>query len=296
MKKFLVKIMVSGFIVFLLLNIVSFFSLFFLEKSNFYKQQFVVNGVSESSFDYVVLGSSTGLTTLDTKVIDSVSGLNGLNISMDDSALGSHYLMLQHFYGSGKKTNKLVLTVTPWDMGNDLPEISDNDYRFLPHIQNKEVFDYFEEINEHKLNVYTLSKYFPIVGVSYFNTEIFYPSLVSAYKPNQRNRFDDKGNYSYPVNTNVNLKDTVLKKEEIIIANPYYYKIQEFCNNNKIELIIYISPMYNRDIYLEDSQYFSVVNHSYIFKDDSKYFYDNIHVNNIGRFICSAEFAKRIIK
>ena len=70
-----------------------------------YKNQFVKNGVKETEFDYVVLGSSTGLTTLDTKLIDEKMYTSGLNISMDDTSLSSHYLMLQYFLSLGKKRN-----------------------------------------------------------------------------------------------------------------------------------------------------------------------------------------------
>ena len=84
MKQFLKSIGLYGLISFLFFNGIAFLCLFFLSKSSFYKPSFVKNGVVNNSFDYVVLGSSTGLTTLDTKLIDSVTGMKGLNISMDD--------------------------------------------------------------------------------------------------------------------------------------------------------------------------------------------------------------------
>lgn len=94
MKKFLTKIVLYTFFILLIGNGIAWLSLYFIGKSNLYKPQFVKNGVKEKYFDYVVLGSSTGLTTLDTKLIDEKLKTKGLNISMDDSALSSHYLML----------------------------------------------------------------------------------------------------------------------------------------------------------------------------------------------------------
>lgn len=294
MKKFLYKIFLFGLAVFLLLNIVSYLSLYFLGKSNYYKQQFVVNGVKETTFDYVVLGSSTGLTTLDTKLIDSLSNKKGLNISMDDSGLSSHYLMLKFFYDSGKQTDKLVLAVTSHDIGNKLPSISDNDYRFLPHIYNSEVYDYFQELDKTYFNVFTLSKYCPLIGVSYFNAEVFYPSLIAAMKPLHRNRFDNRGNYSYPNNSKT-LKKTEknIKEQNIQINNPYYHKIKEFCNQKDIELIVYLSPVYKVKASFTDNV--KIINHSN-FLESAECFYDNIHVNGYGRKECSTEFAKVIFK
>lgn len=289
MKRFLTKIFVYGFVIFVLLNIISFLSLFFLANSNFYKQQFVVNGVKEKSFDYVVLGSSTGLTTLDTKLIDSIAYTKGLNISMDDSSLNSHYLMLQHFYNSGKTTNKLVLAVRDHDMKDMNPQVGDNDYRFLPHIQNEDVFNHFKNDNQESLmNVYTISKYFPLVGVSYFNTELFYPSLQAFIKPKYRNRFDDRGNYTYPISTPKVNQIKEIEQVVIDVKNPYFFKIHEFCKERNIDLIVYVSPVYKKEIVFD---YDNVINHSDLLQD-SKYFYDNIHVNSIGRKECSIEFAK----
>ena len=108
MKLFLSKIFVYFIGIFFLLNLISFLILENLSNSEFYKPQFIKNYNERSEFDYVVLGSSLGLTTLNTKEIDKYFNYSGLNISMDDSYLNSHYLMLQHFYESNKKTKKLI--------------------------------------------------------------------------------------------------------------------------------------------------------------------------------------------
>jgi len=293
MKLFLIKIIGYGLLSFLILNGLAFLSLYLLGNSNFYKPQFVKNGVYEKKFDYVVLGSSTGLTTLDTKLIDSITGKKGLNISMDDSALSSHYLMLQHFYASQKRTKTLVLAITPWDLAVSNPVLNDNDYRFLPYISEKYVYEYYKSIEKSKFKVLTFSKYFPIIGLSYYNTELFYPSLVAALKPKKRNRFDDKGNYSYP-----NLGGPSVIKYNIVdleLKNPYYYKIKQFCSDNKIQLILYQSPLFNIRVEPITIINQKLINHSQLIKQES-FFYDNIHVNNKGRKICSLNFTKQLIK
>lgn len=292
MNKFLKKIALYGLASFIVLNLIAFLSLFFLGKSCFYKQQFVQNGVKETNFDYVVLGSSTGLTTLDTKLIDSLTKKKGLNISIDDSGLSSHYLMLKHFYSSGKITKKLILAVMPEDFSNANPVINTNDYRFIPHIWNEEVDNYFNHLNGKNEYLYKIAPYFPLIPVSYYNTELFYPGFVSIFKPNNRYLFDDKGNFSYPIlNLNKDLKKSIVASKKVEFKNHYLTKIIDFCAENKIEIILYQSPIYNVKVIFPDK--ISIINHSDLIKEEH-YFFDKIHVNSGGRKICSIKFSESV--
>ncbi len=290
MKKFLLKIALYTLVILILGNGVALMSLYFLGQSNLYKPQFIKNGVVEKKFDYVVLGSSTGLTTLDTKQIDSTLQISGLNISMDDSALSSHYLMLQYFYAQQKTTKCLVLAVTPWDLKNVNPVIGNNDYRFLSERSTNVVEEYYANINYKSFPVLKLSNFIPLVGVSYYNTEIFYPSLFSALQPQKRNRFDDRGNYSYP--TSGQISSTEETTNTVKIQNPYFEKIITFCKQHEIEVVIYQSPLYNKNVEFDYKGL--IINHSNYIKQDNL-FYDNLHVNNLGRKLCSADFALQFL-
>jgi len=287
MKRFLKKIIIYGFSSFALLNIIAFVCLYFLANSSFYKQQFVRNSINKIAFDYVILGSSTGLTTLDSKQIDSISGLNGLNSSMDDSSLSAHYLMLQQFYNFGHQTKEVVLCVMPEDLSNLNPTINGNDYRFLPHANDENVKQYFSEMDGKNKWIYQLTPYVPIIGVSYFNSELFYPGILTAFNPQKRNLFDDKGNYSYPADqsaSNQLLKETTKTLKKVVVQNPYFIKIVDFCNVNQIKLTVYQSPIYKTEIIFEAN--LQLINHATLL-NDSSLFYDKIHVNKNGRTICS---------
>ncbi|WP_432671705.1 hypothetical protein [Flavobacterium sp. SM2513] len=286
MKKFITKIIVYTAIILIIANGIAWLSLYFLGQSQLYKPQFVKNGVKEKHFDYVVLGSSTGLTTLDTKQIDSTINTTGLNISMDDTALNTHYLMLQYFYAQNKTTDYLVLAVTPWDLANKEPVLSDNDYRFFSEQYTDVVHAYYQSIPYKGFPVLKYSAYVPILGVSYYNTELFYPSLLTIVQPKKRNRFDDRGNYSYP-STGVP-KETAPNVVTAVIKNPYFEKIEALCKEKGIQLIVYQSPLYKTKVDLSGQKF--VINHSDFLKDKSL-FYDNLHVNKEGRTSCSANFA-----
>lgn len=291
MKRFLYKIGVLGLIAFILLNGIAFLSLHFLGNSCLFKPQYLENGVKEKQFDYLVLGSSTGLTTLNTKEIDSLTGKRGLNMSMDDTSMSTHYLMLQHYYALGKKTDNVVLTVTPWDAVDSLPELGNNDYQFITYLRENYAYQYYASMEKKPFKPLTISAYFPLFGVSYYNAEVFFPSLLTVFQPEKRNRFDDRGNYTYPViETDLLNKNQELSK--LFFLNPYYKKIVALCKENNSELVVYIAPMYKRRVVLavDDPK---VINHS-DFLSNSKLFYDHIHVNHLGRAEASAAFAKEI--
>jgi len=290
MKQFLLKTTLYALFIFLILNTISWLCLFSLSKSSFYKPQFIENGIEEKEFDYVVLGSSTGLTTLDTKLIDSILNKRGLNISMDDSGLSSHYLMLRHFYALQKKTKYLILVITPWDIGVTHPALNENDYRFLPYVNRSYVFDYYKDMEKSKFKLLSLSKYFPIFGVAYYNTELFYPSLVATLQPEKRNKFDDRGNYSYPIS--LCPQKSVYDTMEMEMKNPYFIKIKQFCVDNNIKLLIYQSPLFKTKVIAKYNP--ELINNS-DFLRDSTMFYDNIHVNSKGRRICSEKFANYLL-
>jgi hypothetical protein len=293
MNKFLKKIALYGISSFIILNLIAFLCLYFLGKSCFYKQQFIRNGVKDTTFDYVVLGSSTGLTTLDTKLIDSISGKNGLNISIDDSGLSSHYLMLQQFYSSGKKTDLLVLSVMPDDLEIYNPLINTNDYRFMTYLWDKDVKFFFKNMNGKNKWVFNTSYYLPLIGVSYFNSELFFPGILSVFQSKKRNLFDQKGNYSYPNIQNFNItNDLNILNKNVVFKNPYLFKIVDFCNNYNIKILLYQSPILNvKTIY---STKINMVNHSTLL-NSKDFFYDYIHVNQSGRKICSEHFASLLI-
>lgn len=288
MKKFLLHILKYGLIVFIGINAIAWLNLYFLQNSSFYKPSFLTHEVKQTQFDYVVIGSSIGLTTLDTKQIDSVTHKKGINLSIDDTAISSNYLMLQHFFKQGKKTQFCILALSHWDLANEHPVLSNNDYRFLPFVSNDYVSDYYQSCEQGYFKPLMLSKYIPAIGACYYNTEVFYPSLIAAIRPNRKNRFDENGNYFYPQSSKV--QDKGIDKITLSWNNPYIQKISDLCKENNTQLIVYQAPIYKVLITNNNANY-TLINHSSVLKDKS-YFYNNIHVNRLGRKVVSRLFAK----
>lgn len=249
----------------------------------------MVNQIKDKDVDYIILGASTGLTTLNTKVIDSITTTSGINLAMDDTALSSQYVMLQHFLAQGKTTKWCILAPSAPSYDLNTEDVSDNDYRFLPFVNSEYVSNYYNQFDSRRSKLMKASKWVPMLGVSYYNTELFYPSLLSVIKPNKRNRFDDRGNYTYPQIQQTNKTITHKKDLHINFNNVYIDKIKAICKQHNIELICYFSPMEKRSVVPLTTQY-TVINHSDLLSD-TMYFYDEIHVNSKGRFITSVNFA-----
>lgn len=134
-----------------------------------------------------------------------------------------------------------------------------------------------------------MSKWFPVIGVSYYNAEVFYPSIISLFKPELHNRFDGYGNYTYPVLQRSSNEIKVFKEQTVAFSNPYLEKIKALCEQNNIMLLCYITPINGKQI-ITSQNGFNIINHSALLKN-SKYFYDGIHVNSIGRKEVSRQFA-----
>lgn len=273
-----------------LVLLLSFAGLWGLRQGNFYKPSFLENGVEDTALDYIILGASTGLTTLNTTVIDSVLGTNGLNLAMDDTAMSSQYLMLQHFVASGKTAKVCVLAPSFTDYNAKNSMLSGNDYRFLPYVNRDYVKAHYSSFDSFEARVLKSSDWFPLAGVGYFNAEIIYPAFLSMLRPTYRNRFDSKGNYSYPVYAYPS--KAIVGKTPIAVSfgNAYLKKIQALCAAQGMQLVCYMAPLKEHYAVVGPTSY-EIVDHSNLILD-ARYFYDATHVNALGRQLASLQFAK----
>ncbi len=294
MKKFIKKIVVLSVICIALATLISYVSLHALKRSAFYKPSYLSQHVDQSQFDYIVIGASTGLTTLNTVLIDSLNQTHGINLAMDDTSLATQYLMLQHFLYEGKSTEYCILAPSVFDFDVTENVMSGNDYRFMMFNHRDYVQSHYNAFEGRAANTLKLSKWIPALGVSYYNVEILYPGIQAILYPEKRNRFDLNGNYVYPSSTNNDQKIESVKEFEVAFENPWLKKIEALCEAENIKLIYYISPMQGYRV-IANSHSNQVINHSDVLQN-KKYFYDDIHVDRKGRNIVSELFAERLKK
>lgn len=294
MKKFLRKIIFYSVICLLLLEAISFTSLYFLKNASFYKPSYLLNNYKPNDeIDYIILGSSRGLTTLNTNSIDKNLNTKGINLSMDDTDLKTHLLMFKHFVNNGYKTKHCILTLDKQNFKQTSKTLGNNDYRFIPFSNSYYVKEHYKSYETNRLKLLYNSFWNPILALSYFNLELLPPSIISLLKPKFRNRFDTTGNYTYPNSKKISIhkKINTLNKT---ITNPLINELNNICIEHNIKLHIYIAPYYKKNINLYKSNY-SIINHSNITKNHL-YFYDNIHVNKNGREFVTEAFTKEFKK
>jgi hypothetical protein len=279
-KKFIKKIIIFSIIIFSLGSVISLFVNHFFKKSQFYKPSFLVNNFKkDNKFDFFIAGSSRGLTSINSTLIDKKLGTNGVNLSMDDTGLNTQFLMIRHFFLSGFTSNYCILVLDESHFFNTPKKIGNNDYRFVTFSNEEYVKKYYDEFDKSSLGLLKHSNINPFFTYSYYNLELFYPGMLSAFKPNFRNKFDQKGNYSYP-NSGKEFGSKNRKEIAYIISNPLIKEIETFLIENNSKLIIYIAPYADKNLTINTS--YNLINHSYVVNNDTL-FYDNIHVNNKGR-------------
>lgn len=295
MKNFLIKTGLYFIVVFLFANLVAWSALYLHRNGSLYKPSFLLNNFEScSAFDYIVLGGSTGLCTVNTNLIDSVTGLNGLNLSEDDTGAGSYLLMLKFFLGKGYKTKKVILTVDPGRVNFAEKGFSNNDFRIIPYIGNPIVYDHFRERENKGVRFRSLSKYFPIFSVAYYNQELFYSSLLAFKNPDARHRFDAKGNFQYPDRQSLLTEEVKQSIDSLHFDNTDIAELDSICSTNGIQLIYYLNPVFNTISSYTDSSKI-IINHRGIL-DSAACFYDRVHTNGMGSKEASMALALELIK
>ena len=287
MKGFLKKILKYGIVLFVVLNAICFILLINLKKALIYKPLYVENTLKNKEFDYVILGDSRGIASINTNIIDSVTSKKGFNLSFYNSTLPSQRLMLTHFLSKSNSTKYCIMALSVEDLELPNESISYNDYRYLPLVYNDYVSTYFKEYDTGFKKHY-MTKFLPLIGTSYYNKEILLASLYSIFNKEKRLKFDQKGNFTYPVHNNgLQIKHKEVEEYDLS-QNKELQFLKKTCDANGIKLIMYIPPYLNKSVKIIGDD-FKVLNHSDLLKDVNM-FYDIYHVNKVGNEQASQAF------
>jgi hypothetical protein len=282
MKKFVLKSILYFFVLLVIANALAFLGAITLKRSQFFKPAFMVNAFKpRESFHIAVFGSSRSLAAIDTKAISNELGGLSVNFSMDYTALPTTKLMLEHFYGQGFKAEYVVISLDLPDMDSSKTVLSENDYRFLPFINEPYVKEYYGKYDEGILKPLASSKYFPFLGFGYYNMELLGPALVAAVNPAYKYQFDDLGNFQYPDFLSIKEKPEI-RRIQTNLTNPILKQIQELTDSHSSKLIVYIAPYLRDEIMVSKATPYLLINHAQLISEP-KYFSDYIHVVNSGK-------------
>lgn len=285
MKRFLFQTLKYSLLIFLLANGISFVANYFLKKSAFFKPSYIVREFEKGNeLDFIIAGSSRGLTSLETGLLDSLLDKKGFNLSLDDSGLPSHFLMIQHYFESGFKAKNCILVIDQDHFTESKLSLNDNDYRIGPFADRKYIRNYFLAREKGFLKPLASIPYLPMLAYSYYNTELTVSSVIAAVKPNFRYRFDVYGDFSYPNSFNENIENqgTDFWEREMEISNPLIKELEKYLKEKNCQLILYIAPYKSQKLLIDNKLGVPLINHSDLIRD-SQLFYDEIHVNENGR-------------
>ena len=162
MKLFILKIVKYVTVIILMANILGWTGDLILRKSSFFKPSFLLNNYKQGEqFDYFILGSSRGLTTLDSKQIDSSLSTKGINLSMDDTDLKTHLLMLNHFFKNGYNSKYCILVLD--NLTSSGVKLGDNDYKFASFINEEYLKNHFKTYESNRLKPLFNSLHWPFL-------------------------------------------------------------------------------------------------------------------------------------
>jgi hypothetical protein len=295
MKKFLYKGAIYLTITLILAIGISQIGLWALSRGNFYKPSFLVNGLKTvDNFELVLFGSSRGLAALDTYLIQEEFSEPAANLCVDDTALPSHFLMMKHFFHQGKKVKYVILSLDIADFDRSENKIGDNDFQFLPFVKNSYVKEHYNLYEKGIIKPLSNSSWFPLLGYSFYNMQLLYPSLQSLANPEFRYRFDGWGNYQYPDHLGMKESDQLVQ-HKTSLSNPLLFEIKEFVESQGSQLVIYIAPYLRDEILVETDQTFELINHSRKIQNPM-FFSDDIHLVNSGKIIATKAFIRHFRK
>lgn len=287
MKSFLFYLFKILVIAFLIVELSGFLLLRSFRETMFYKTNHA-HANSDAHYRYIILGSSRGLTSINTRKLGV--GDTGFNYSMDDTGLSSHRLMLQHLVYHNISADTLFLVYE-----NELEridKIASSDYRFLPFVSLPYVKNYIKQKNAP--GQFMLANLFPFIPLGYYNVELFFPSLYTITDRQFKYRYNDVGDYDYPV-SDFRFDDLEYVEVELNFNNDELREISRICRERDVKLILLIVPAFRVNYKISGGERYEII-------DLSKEsllpinFYDRIHLNKTGKDSMTRNLMKRLQK
>lgn len=294
MRRFLMKTVFYGLVFAVLANLLSWGCFAVLRRADMYKPSYVAHREGGREFDYVVLGSSTGLVDLNTALIDSLTGLNGFNLSLDGMGPAGQYMMLEHFLSEGYAARRIILSVDQTAYA-DTQAIDMNEFYFLPWVGKDYVYWTFAEREPGLLKIRAYSRYFPMIGLGYYNQQLLGSCAIAFAAPRHRWYFDEKGNFTYPgVLDSLAWVGKELIVDTLRIRNPYVHEMQRRCRQEGMELFYFLPPELGRKTVVLDSANCHVWNYRDAYNRRMSFFHDAVHLNREGRSDLSQKVVERM--
>lgn len=298
MKKIFINLLLLLSLIYGVMWLLDYGFSYVYKRGDYTKIQWLYN-MQNQQFDYAVHGSSRAYTTIDIKEIESQTGLKGMNIAVDGSTITDQYLMLKIFLENNNDIDHLYLQVDPW--AADIEEISDFAIpKFFPYLKNEVVFNHFKQFGP-KWYAY---RYIPFLRYAEYNTIWGIHQLLNESFNIMPQDFDSYGSYFY---TEEKYRgETELQEMSFDLDGNYKFlkQIIDLCDKHDVDITLFTSPVANIQLdksYYENMKAFETamtaegvvyVNYGDLFKNNTHYFTDEIHLNKYG----VSEFTNSLLK
>ena len=278
MKPFLKYLSILLFITLILMVVMDFLYTYVYETSiprN--KTQYVLH-LKNQKIDYVFLGSSRVQNNIVTKLVKEKTGSKTINLGIQGGRLDDVNLLLKVLVQNNNRLGKVFIQVD-YLYNFEVPSTIVG-CESLPYIRtNKIVRDHVRENNLDFIPNYFIPFYRYNVNDFKIGFREFFSSLI-----NKKSKLDLSDGVE-PQNgefkgDNYSLPDKIAKK------NHDFSKIDEFCKENKIEVVYFCAPFCSRASNLQyieklKTKVPNLVDFSRVIKSDV-YFKDCAHLNGAG--------------
>ncbi|QCK13880.1 hypothetical protein [Mangrovivirga cuniculi] len=245
---------------YLLLFLVIVYSTFWLldvlftniyQQGSYYKTQWL-NNKENNVYDFAIHGSSRPYTCIDTEEIVEETKMDGINISLDGSTTPTHALMLEMFLNRGNKIKTLYLNVDNWEANTEV--IGKFSYpRFFPYYKEEAVYDHYKEFGLK----WKLYRYLPFVRYAEQNTTWGLHQLANSLLNFKRPAYDSYGTKIYESTDYHGTRELFEYDFDTTGQMKYLNRIISMCNENDIELVVFVCPFANAET---DEEYYAGIN------------------------------------
>lgn len=228
-------------------------------------------------YDVIFMGTSRANNHFVTKVFED-KGYKSFNYGMSGSHMFETSLLLKLMIANKYKIKNLILEADLSICNEKRDE--GTTARFMPYIHRNEIIKNHYKTESDFYSIY----YLPFYRYIKFDNKIGFREVYDVALKKQTNTLYNKG--YYPLISDKKGKMTNDISSLKAIRNKYFEEIKQICKQNKIELIVVMTPMCENtkglDYFDEVHQlYPEIYNFENVISDD-KYFSSCGHLNNEG--------------
>jgi hypothetical protein len=288
MKYFIFLIFKIFFIILVLLALLDFtYSKVYLNSFNRGKIDYVYNSKNEN-YDVVILGSSRANNHFVSQMFE-VKGLKIFNFGMSGGHLFEADLLLKLMVERHYKIKNVILEA---DLNLTNEHRADGvSSKFLPYLHDSKIIEQHFSKEEDFNSLY----YIPFYRYIAFDPEIGFREVIKIIQKEKTSALENKGYYPLIKHKKGNMKNNILSLKPLP-HNRYYEEIKKICKENKINLIVVMTPMCENVVginYFDKVKklYPEIYNYENVVVED-KYFSSCGHMNDTGARLFTARILK----